>query len=351
MKRILALLLSISILFCLVACKKRPAGSADSVLGSTASTETRGSTPATETTGGKETTGTEATQGATAPGETTAPTVPSATGPADSTDPTNPTGAPSTEATQPTQPGQPPHSHSYSSRITKAATCTGQGVRTFSCACGASYTESIPATGHSWGQWVTTKEPTIAAEGNSQRKCDNCSATENKPISKLPDPGADSGPVTQAQLQQIHDLFLTYVNAERVRVGVSPLSTNTHLSGWAQTRSQETITLFSHTRPDGQPWSTIIDGSQYPWVTIGENLCMTSHMGDNPYTSADKWVGSQSQIEAAAGWLFNLLKNSPGHYANMINGSFTECGIGISYQMEGSIQIPMFYLAHIFGAR
>lgn len=45
----------------------------------------------------------------------------------------------------------PAHKHSYTAKVTKAATCGTAGVKTYTCACGDSYTESIPATGnHSW---------------------------------------------------------------------------------------------------------------------------------------------------------------------------------------------------------
>ncbi len=43
------------------------------------------------------------------------------------------------------------HAHDYTSEITKAATCNEDGVQTYTCAgCGDSYTETIPATGHSY---------------------------------------------------------------------------------------------------------------------------------------------------------------------------------------------------------
>lgn len=38
---------------------------------------------------------------------------------------------------------QQPHTHSYTSSVTKAATCTEAGIRTFTCTCGDSYTEPI----------------------------------------------------------------------------------------------------------------------------------------------------------------------------------------------------------------
>ena len=43
------------------------------------------------------------------------------------------------------------HEHIYSSSVTSAATCTKTGITTYSCACGDSYTVTVPATGHSHG--------------------------------------------------------------------------------------------------------------------------------------------------------------------------------------------------------
>ncbi|MCD8107638.1 MAG: InlB B-repeat-containing protein [Oscillospiraceae bacterium] len=40
------------------------------------------------------------------------------------------------------------HTHSYTSEVTTEATCTEDGVMTYTCSCGDSYTETIPATGH-----------------------------------------------------------------------------------------------------------------------------------------------------------------------------------------------------------
>lgn len=344
MRKTLAWILTFCLLLGLTACGETPAES----LTNTSATE--GTTPS--GTNSTKPEGNIPTTESTKPSETTAPTISaettSPTEPAIPTAPTTPT-----TPTIPTQPTTPvtPHTHSYSSKVTKAAGCTEKGTKTYTCSCGVYYIEGIPATGHSWGAWVTVKAPTTTETGNSQRKCGNCSATENKAIDKLPVPVPEGGMVTQTQLDQIYDIFLVLVNEERTRVGVTPLTSNGYLDSVAQIRSKETITLFSHTRPDGQPWSTVVDSQAYPHTIIGENLCMTSHVGDGAYTYEDKWVGSQAQIEAAAGWIFILFKNSSGHYANMIHPDYRECGIGISCQMYQNTDIPMFYLAHIFGAR
>ena len=48
-------------------------------------------------------------------------------------------------------------SHSYSSKVTVPATCTGEGVKTFTCSkCGSSYTEAIPTTDHSFKDGTCT---------------------------------------------------------------------------------------------------------------------------------------------------------------------------------------------------
>ena len=58
--------------------------------------------------------------------------------------------------------------------VTTAATCTGTGVRTFTCTlCGATKTENISALGHAYGEWTTTTEPTCGNPGEKRRVCAN----------------------------------------------------------------------------------------------------------------------------------------------------------------------------------
>ena len=64
------------------------------------------------------------------------------------------------------------HTHSYTSRVTKEATCTVSGVRTYSCSCGDTYTETIPAPGHDYT--VKTVAPTTTAMGYDLHTCKVC---------------------------------------------------------------------------------------------------------------------------------------------------------------------------------
>ena len=63
-------------------------------------------------------------------------------------------------------------SHAYTSAITKAATCTTDGERTYTCSCGETYTEVIKATGHAYTDTVV--EPTEQTKGYTKHVCSVC---------------------------------------------------------------------------------------------------------------------------------------------------------------------------------
>lgn len=60
------------------------------------------------------------------------------------------------------------HTHAWDAGVvTKEATCTEAGVKTFTCSCGATYTEDIPAKGHNYNNGVCSncgdKQPEVKA--------------------------------------------------------------------------------------------------------------------------------------------------------------------------------------------
>ena len=65
--------------------------------------------------------------------------------------------------------------HSYTSAETKAPTCTVPGIKTYTCACGATYTEEIAATGHKYESVVTA--PTCTDKGYTTHTCSACGDT------------------------------------------------------------------------------------------------------------------------------------------------------------------------------
>ncbi len=68
------------------------------------------------------------------------------------------------------------HTHSYTSKITAAATCTAPGIKTFTCSCGDKYTEEIPALGH--------------IDENNDNRCDRCAVNTGAP--NTPDTPSES---------------------------------------------------------------------------------------------------------------------------------------------------------------
>ena len=66
----------------------------------------------------------------------------------------------------------PDHTHSYTGEVTKAATCSTEGVKTFTCSCGSSYTEKISKISHSYKGTVT--KATCTEKGYTTYKCSAC---------------------------------------------------------------------------------------------------------------------------------------------------------------------------------
>jgi len=64
------------------------------------------------------------------------------------------------------------HEHEYTAKVTTEPTCTATGVKTYTCECGDSYTETIAALGHSYKAVVTA--PTCTAAGYTTYTCATC---------------------------------------------------------------------------------------------------------------------------------------------------------------------------------
>lgn len=83
-------------------------------------------------------------------------------------------------AQKPTEPATQAHAHSYTATVTKQPTCTAEGVKTFRCSCGDSYTETIPAAGHVFGAYVYNNNATEAADGTETAACTICGAKDTR---------------------------------------------------------------------------------------------------------------------------------------------------------------------------
>lgn len=76
------------------------------------------------------------------------------------------------------------HSYAKTFTVDKAATCTADGSKSKHCANCDAKTEVtvIPATGHSFGAWVVTKNPTLTEAGLKKRTCSVCGHVETAAI-------------------------------------------------------------------------------------------------------------------------------------------------------------------------
>ena len=75
------------------------------------------------------------------------------------------------------------HTHAFGEwTVTTPATCTKDGVKTRTCACGETETRAIPATGHSFGEWTVTTPATCTEDGVKTRTCSACGETETQTI-------------------------------------------------------------------------------------------------------------------------------------------------------------------------
>lgn len=83
-------------------------------------------------------------------------------------------------AQKPTEPATQAHAHSYTATVTKQPTCTAEGVKTFRCSCGDSYTETISAAGHVFGAYVYNNDATEAADGTETAACTICGAKDTR---------------------------------------------------------------------------------------------------------------------------------------------------------------------------
>lgn len=167
---ILMVILIIILLLCLVQCQSC-SGDADPTGNTTATGE-----PTTEGTGNSE----PSTEATTSGEDLTEPS-------GEATDPSTAPSEPSTEITEPSTDATEPSGHTHTYTETKTAPgCETEGYTTYTCACGDTFTgDKVVATGHQWGKWVATQEPTENTTGTAERVCADCAKAETKTLDKV----------------------------------------------------------------------------------------------------------------------------------------------------------------------
>ena len=124
---------------------------------------------------------------------------------------------------------------------------------------------------------------------------------------------------SDANAAQFATEVLALVNQERAANGLGAVTLNAQLTQAAQGHSFDMGCNFflSHTGSDGSDPGARIDATGYYWMTWGENVA----------------AGYSTPAAVMNGWM-----NSPGHRANILDGSFTEMGIGYVYNSADTVK-------------
>lgn len=135
----------------------------------------------------------------------------------------------------------------------------------------------------------------------------------NAPETNAPETSAPETDGSQdvSAVKKVADL----VNQERAKAGLAPLEVKVNLQAAAQVRAKEIEKSFSHTRPNGSSFSSVLAENGVDYRGSGENIA---------------W-GQRSPEEVMNGWM-----NSEGHRANILNKNFKYIGVGYHVNSNGT---------------
>ena len=106
------------------------------------------------------------------------------------------------------------------------------------------------------------------------------------------------------------------INIERSMAGLPPLHMNTRLRQAARIRARELPVLFSHNRPGGRAWHTVL-----------------TDVGVRPYGSGENIAsGHITPTSVVIAWM-----NSPSHRRNILASNFTQIGVGVYQDANGMV--------------
>ncbi len=191
-------------------------------------------------------------------------------------------------------------------------------------------------TGYSSNNYFSTSKPSSSSTGSGS------SSTSSGTSSKGSSSGSSSGKSSSSSgsssgststktydpadyTKEIAEKVIEYTNKERKAAGVDPLEEADVLMDAAAIRAEELITSFSHTRPDGTSYNTVLDEltSYFGKLTVGntgENALLTGG-GEGGYES------KASMIDTYAQAIVNQWMNSDGHRENMLNPEHKYIGV------------------------
>lgn len=176
-----------------------------------------------------------------------------------------------------------------------------------------------------WGGLLAVGVIALIA-GNHGGSHDNDSASKNSNSNSGNTSGNTSTTTPSSQnVTADQKLAVELLNADRAKNGLSALKTNSQLTSLAGNYAQDMIdrNFFAHNNPEGQTPFDRMKNAGISYTYAGENLAINSNV-----TAAE-----------------TAFMNSSGHRANILNKNYTDVGVGVRYNNNGSAYVVQEFIA------
>ncbi len=152
---------------------------------------------------------------------------------------------------------------------------------------------------------------------------------EDTPLSVIGDNNSKSRNLSTKELDQIQESLMDSINATRkVQAANKTVTELSTLEKTGTVRANEITKKWSHTRPNGQSWVTVLTsyGISKNNLKAGENLAKISMSAKSTYSS--------EQLEKLSKIIHQSLMDSPTHRQVILNQSYKKAGIGIYSEVK-----------------
>jgi uncharacterized protein YkwD len=136
--------------------------------------------------------------------------------------------------------------------------------------------------------------------------------------------------LNEAQLQTVNSEFVRLVNSERAKLGIAPVGVESKLSSASGIRAEECLSYYSHIRPSGDSFETVLNQVAYrnpgdcgEILSATSSICVDTAFGGNGYGI---FTGSDRELKEVAYLIFMSFKNSSHHYSIMKNPAYHKIG-------------------------
>lgn len=171
--------------------------------------------------------------------------------------------------------------------------------------------EELPADDlHEESTW------TVNADSETKKPTEEVLSEADKPAEEA---GREAVGVGYDEPQR--QAMLEAVNAVRAEYGLTPLSEMSEISEIAQQRARECASYFSHTRPNGTKWHTLLSEAGLKRSVRAENI---AYYYPTAQQALDSWLGDYS------------------HRANILNAEAAYIGIGYYCDGYNSYWVQIF---------